>query len=784
MSTIKSTLSFETLFDLGQIQKIQDSFAKATGVASIMTEPDGRPITNPSNFCNLCKNIIRKTEKGLSNCIQSDAVIGRYNPDEPIIQSCLSGGLWDAGASINVAGKHIANWLIGQVRNEKTDIKQVLEYAKIIGADQTEFANALNEVTVMSFDQFKDISQCLYLIANQLSEQAYQRFKQEEISSTLKSSEDKLKAKTKNLQQTMDSLIDEIEHKNKIEKELIKKNEYMESLHETALGMFSRLELSQVLESIIVRASNLTQIPDGYIHIYDSKQNVLEIKAACGKYLPLKGIKFAVGEGISGKVWETGESLVIDDYQKWFGKTRKPQFDFITSAMGVPLTSGSKIEGAMVLSHHEKGSLIRLDDLSVLEQFAELATLVIDNAKLFDNMKHQLDQRIRLENEQKQMESRLRQSQKMEAIGTLAGGIAHDFNNILFPILGFSEMIMHDLPDKSPVKNQLQAIHDGALRAKDLVQQILTFSRETEQDYKPLKIQLIIKEVLKLARASLPSTIKIINNIPKEVGMIMADPTQVHQILMNLITNASHSMEENGGELSITLKEIVQQDDVVPVFGLVPGHYICLTVEDTGTGMDQNTLKRIFEPYFTTKPRGKGTGLGLAVAHGIVKNLHGEIIAQSTVGKGASFSVYLPKIIKNNEDADMKTLSIAQLNGDEKILLIDDEKPILNIVGQILSRFGYKVTSHHMSLDALECFKKSPYDFDLVITDMTMPQLTGDKIVTEMKKIRPEIPVILCTGFSEKIANGMVSAVKPDKILMKPASKENLLKSIRYLLDN
>jgi len=777
-------LSFKELFDLDQLQKIQDSFAQATGVASIITDPYGLPITTPSNFCNLCKNIIRKTEKGLANCIQSDAVIGQYNPDGPIIQACLSGGLWDAGASINVAGNHIANWLIGQVRNEKTDVKKVLEYAKTIGADQNEFAKALNEVTVMSFDQFKDISQCLYLIANQLSEQAYQRFKQWEISSTLKGSEDKLKAKTLDLQQTMDSLIDEIENKNKIEKELVKKNEYMEALHETALGMFSRLELSQVLESIIVRASNSTRIPDGFLHIYDSKQNILEIKAACGKYLPLKGIKFAVGEGISGKVWETGEALVIDDYQNWLGKTRNSQFDFITSAMGVPLTSGSKIEGAMVLSHNQKERLIPPDAVSVLEQFAELATLAIDNAKLFDSMKDELDKRIRLENERKEMEARLRQSQKMEAIGTLAGGIAHDFNNILFPILGFSEMIMHDLPDQSPVKHQLQAILDGALRAKDLVQQILTFSRETEQDYKPLKIQLIIKEVLKLARASLPSTIKIISTIPKEVGMIMADPTQVHQILMNLITNASHSMEENGGELSITLEEIVQQDDALPVFGLKPGHYVCLTISDTGSGMDQNTLKRIFEPYFTTKSLGKGTGLGLAVVHGIIKNLHGEIIAQSTVGKGSSFSVYLPKIIKKNEGVDMKTISIAQLNGDERILLIDDEKPILNIVGQVLTRFGYKVTSHNMSTDALECFKKSPYDFDLVITDMTMPELTGDKIVTEMKKVRPDIPVILCTGFSEKIANGIMSGIKPDRILMKPAGKDDLLRTIRVLLDH
>ncbi len=591
---------------------------------------------------------------------------------------------------------------------------------------------------------------------------------------------DQLKASNEALKKIQATLEKKIEQRTC---ELKQKNEYLSALHETSLGMFSRLDLSQILESIVNRVSNLTRIPDGVILIYDPEENALKITAGCGKYSTLMGTQLAPDEGVSGKAWENGEPMIVDDYSVWPGKSKNLDFDFITCMIGVPLTSGSKIEGTLGLSHHEPGKIINPDLIIILEQFAELATIAIDNSKLFKSMEKALEERIELEDERKKMETRLRQSQKMEAIGTLAGGIAHDFNNILFPILGYSEMIMHDLPDNSPVKNQLQAILDGALRAKGLVQQILTFSRETDQDCKPLKIQFIIKEVLTLARASLPSTIKIINDIPRDIGMVMADPTQIHQILMNLITNALHSMEEAGGELRVTIEEIVQKEDTFPGFELMPGQYICLKITDTGTGMDQETLKRIFEPYFTTKPRGKGTGLGLAVVHGIAKNLHGKIMAQSTVGKGTSFSVYLPKIIKN-EETDMKTLSITQLNGDERILLIDDERPILNIVGQVLSRFGYKVTAHNMSKDALKCFKESPYAFDLVITDMTMPEPSGDKLVIEIKKVRPELPVILCTGFSEKIANGRVSAVKPDKILMKPAGKDELLKSIRYLLDN
>ncbi|MCP4718453.1 MAG: response regulator [Desulfobacteraceae bacterium] len=419
-----------------------------------------------------------------------------------------------------------------------------------------------------------------------------------------------------------------------------------------------------------------------------------------------------------------------------------------------------------------------------MEQFAELATIAIDNAKLFEGLGNELNKRILLENERNEMESRLRQSQKMEAIGTLAGGIAHDFNNILFPVIGFSEMVMHDLPENSPIKNQLQPVLDGAERAKKLVQQILTFSRETEQDVRPLKIQLILKEVLKLARASLPSTIKITKVIPRDVGMVLADPTQIHQILMNLITNALHAMEKTGGKLSVELKETEFSKDKLPKIEMIPGKYICFTIFDTGCGMDRDISKRIFEPYFTTKEVGKGTGLGLAVVHGIVKNLHGEIVVKSIKDQGTSFSVYLPKFINKKKETNMETIPIVQLNGDERILLVDDEKSILNIMEQILNRFGYRITSFDISTEAYKYFQKSPYAFDLVITDMTMPELTGDKLIKDIKNIRPDIPVILCTGFSKKIVQGRTSDSKPDKILMKPTGKDELLRTIRLLLDS
>ncbi|MCA1795893.1 MAG: response regulator, partial [Desulfobacteraceae bacterium] len=275
------------------------------------------------------------------------------------------------------------------------------------------------------------------------------------------------------------------------------------------------------------------------------------------------------------------------------------------------------------------------------------------------------------------------------------------------------------------------------------------------------------------------------NTIPKEVGMVLADPTQMHQVILNLISNALHAMEENGGELSVALSEKDFSEDDLPAFDMTPGPYVCLEVADTGQGMDAEVLKRIFEPYFTTKARGKGTGLGLAVVHGIVKNLDGKIIARSTRGKGTTFCMYLPRYNKPHvlTDVEIKKTTVPH-NGHEKILLVDDEKSILDMLEKLLSRSGYNVRAYDIPKQALAWFTQTPYDVDLVITDMTMPEMTGDKLVAALKNVRPDIPVILCTGCAENTAISKTSAAKPDKILMKPAGREDLLAGIRYLLDN
>ncbi|MCF8070515.1 MAG: GAF domain-containing protein [Desulfobacterales bacterium] len=393
-----------------------------------------------------------------------------------------------------------------------------------------------------------------------------------------------------------------------------------------------------------------------------------------------------------------------------------------------------------------------------------------------------LIQRNRSDEERKKLEIQLRQAQKMEAIGTLAGGIAHDFNNILFPIFGYLEMMLEDVPEGSQLHDYLTEVFSSAKRARDLVKQILTFSRQTEHEKQPLKVQLVIKEVLKLIRSSLPTSIDICQDISRECKLVMADPTQIHQIVMNLITNAYHAMAETGGKLTVNLKEVELTSKELKDPALDSGSYVRLTVADTGPGMDQEIIAHIFDPYFTTKEEGKGTGLGLAVVHGIVKSHGGHILVYSKPGEGTEFQIFLP-VIKSRKIAQEIETDLQIQKGTERILLVDDQDLIVNMERQKLERLGYYVTTRTSSTEALSTFRANPDIFDLVITDMTMPNMTGDKLAEEMIKIRPDIPILLCTGFSEVMSKEKAAAIGIKGFLMKPVVMKEQSGMIRKVLD-
>ena len=406
-----------------------------------------------------------------------------------------------------------------------------------------------------------------------------------------------------------------------------------------------------------------------------------------------------------------------------------------------------------------------------------------DVMKANEELLREIEAHRKAEEEKRGLETQLRQAQKMEAIGTLAGGIAHDFNNILSPIIGYTEMIMEDLPKSSKLAEKLEHVQLAANRAKDLVRHILTFSRQTDQELIPLEIQPIIKESLKLLRASLPSTIEIKQDIDMNCGPILADLTQIHQIVMNLCTNSFHAMREKGGTLGVELsEEVISSTDMMYKLNLNPGPHAKLSISDTGHGMRRSVQDRIFDPYFTTKAPGEGTGLGLAVVHGIVKSYGGDISIYSEPGKGTTFHVYLPCIETEISGNDM-FLSDVATRGEGHILIVDDEKYIIVMMKEMLERLGYKVTPFINSIEALAEFRKDPNRFDVVITDQTMPHKTGAELAEELMRIRHDIPVILCTGFSELLSEEKAKAIGIREYISKPVVKSEISKAIRNVLD-
>jgi signal transduction histidine kinase/ActR/RegA family two-component response regulator len=397
-------------------------------------------------------------------------------------------------------------------------------------------------------------------------------------------------------------------------------------------------------------------------------------------------------------------------------------------------------------------------------------------------VQREITERKQAETRQAKLEAQLRQAQKMEAIGTLAGGIAHDFNNILGAIIGYSELAILDLPEKDPSQAHIAEILVAGNRAKALVQQILSFSRQEEHERKPMRLQPVIGEALKLLRATLPSTIEIRAPIDPQASSILGDSTQIHQVMMNLGTNAWHAMSDHGGILEVSLTTVdVDSSFAETQADLQPGRYLRLMVSDTGCGMDAATIDRIFEPFFTTKAPGAGTGLGLAVLHGVVKRHDGAVSVYSEPGSGTTFNVYFPVHEVYAQPAAKESKEIAMGNG-ERILFVDDEAALAALGKSMLERLGYHVTAQTSSLDALAAFSSRSDQFDLVITDQTMPSLSGAELAKLVLRIRPELPVILATGYSTTINPEIAHAIGIRELLLKPNTAQSLSDAIRRAL--
>jgi PAS domain S-box-containing protein len=394
-----------------------------------------------------------------------------------------------------------------------------------------------------------------------------------------------------------------------------------------------------------------------------------------------------------------------------------------------------------------------------------------------------ISERKKADREKSQLQIKLQQAQKMEAIGTLAGGIAHDFNNILGVIVGNAELAMLDLPETNPAHNNLQEVREAALRARDLVNQILVFARQKEHHIATIQVGPIAKESLKMLRSSIPTTVEIRQKIHKGLPTVLADPSSIQQIIMNLCTNAAQSMDLEGGTLEVTLNATKLDAPRDTLTGrLSQGRYLELRIRDTGPGIAEQHVERIFDPFFTTKEVGEGTGLGLAVVHGIVQDRQGGITVETDEGKGTTFTVYLPASggePHETEKGQEKDLPF----GTERVLFVDDEPTIRMMIKKMLERQGYEVQTRGNGAEALESFKQDPRHFDLVVTDMTMPGMTGDKLAESMLAIRPDLPIILCTGYNKKISKEKARDLGIRAFVMKPLTQNDFAHTVRRVLD-
>ena len=568
--------TFTDLFDLDEIQKIQDAFAAATGIASIITHPDGTPLTRPSNFCRLCSEIIRNTEVGLRNCLQSDALLGRHNPDGPIIAPCHSGGLWDGGASISVGDRHLANWLIGQVRNEELDEEAMVRYAGVIGADEGEFRAALAEVTYMSREQFAEIGKFLFLIANLLSKVAFQNMA---------------------LRRTIAELKLEAEKREKLEKQL-------------------------------------------------------------------------------------------------------------------------------------------------------------------------------------------RHAQKLEAVGRLAGGVAHDFNNLLSVINGYAELILLDLDPLSPLRQKIETIHGAGQRASRLTQQLVAFSRKQIIDPVPVHLGRELTEINKMLIRLLGEDITVTIHQADGLWMTRIDLSQLEQVIVNLAVNARDAMP-TGGHLVFEATNIaIDEPFIHDRYEIRPGEYVLLAVSDTGSGMPREVLDKIFEPFFTTKGVNKGTGLGLAMVYGIVKQHDGYISVYSEEGRGTTFRLYFPRC-----DVQATPLGTRDSNtpilrkGSETILLVEDEETVRELCHTILAQLGYNVIAATNGKDALRVASRHHGGLDLLLTDVVMPEMNGPDIAQQLRCRFPGLCVLFMSGYTENaiVHHGVLE--KNINFIHKPITPQKLALAVHAALE-
>jgi len=543
----------------------------------------------------------------------------------------------------------------------------------------------------------------------------------------------------------------------------------------------SSYDIAAIAGKILEKAQELTGSMHGYVGSVDPKSGSLVchaftpmLEASCQVHEDARRMEFAPGAdgsypGLWGSGLNEGEAFFCNKPAEHPASGGCPPGHIrVERFLSMPVRLGGQLVGQIALANPPRD--YGEEDLGIVERLAGYFAQVVNVS--------------RATAERDKLVAELRQAQKMEAVGTLAGGVAHDFNNMLTPILGYTELAMLQLPQGDKLRDNFAEVLKAAHRAKALVQQILTFSRQKGHELACVELSPALKECLKMLRASLPTTIEIRERICSDCGRVMADLTQMQQVLINLCTNAAHALEGNGGFIEVALEELtLVQADSVAHNNLRPGKYLRLLVSDNGCGMERAIQERIFEPYFTTKEQGKGTGLGLALVHGIVKSHNGVISVYSEPGQGSTFKIYFPVCCEAEGEEPATLLRPSLPKGKERLLLVDDEEQVLGMLREMTEFLGYKVTCFTDSRDAWEAFAREPGLFDLVITDQTMPGLTGDGLAAKILQLRPRCPIILCTGFSEVVSEEKARELGVREYLLKPVVVTDLAQALRRALN-
>jgi two-component system, cell cycle sensor histidine kinase and response regulator CckA len=810
-------IAFEDLFSLDEIQKLQDQFAKAVGVASLITRADGTPITKPGNFCRLCSEIVRKTEKGRMNCNYSDSVLGRYDPSGPTIQACLSVGLCNAGTSISVGGRHIANWLIGQVRNEMQDTDAVRAYARTIGADEEEFMEAYHEVPYMSQEHFVAVAQALYVLARQLSTVAYQNVQQARFIAERKEAEEALKASEERLRLFIEHAPTALAMFDSDMRYLAVNRRWMSDYRLGDRDIIGRsyyeiFPLTPDSGKAAHRRGLDGEVVRGDEHCFERKhgpaqwvrwevrpwytaeggiggivifaEDITERKQAeAARLSSERKYRALFEESIDGIVFVKRDGEITDanpSFVELLGYTKEEMIGKdIRKLCPDPndrLRFQAEIEKKGFLKDYELR--LRKKDGTEVDCLLTSSVKFGDDGSIAGYRGIVRDLTIR-----KRLQNQLFQAQKMEAIGTLAGGIAHDFNNLLQIILACSDLLIVQKDKEPPDLRHMEAIRKAAKDGGDLVKGLLTFSRQAPSEIRPVNLNRQLKQIHGSLRRMIPRMIEIKLILADDLGSANADPVQIEQVLMNLAVNAHHAMPKGGKLIMETRNCTLDEDYCSTNAEAKPGEYVMLKISDSGEGMEKEVLDHIFEPFFTTKEAGKGTGLGLAIVYGIVKSHDGHITCSSEPGQGTTFSIFLPAVPgESNPDMAMTTGEMPAF-GTEVILLVDDEEPIRKVVAQILKPCGYKVFTAENGNEALKIYREKKDEISLVILDLNMPGMGGTECLEEILKIDPKARVLIASGYSVKESTRKILEVGSSGFIAKPFDAGDLLRAVRRVLD-